>query len=244
MEEQGHIPDQYFDDFEVRMDKEVHGKVVVRSATIAQESYQWSKCLSHEFQKNLHCEHLQSIQAKVTKKMIAENAKHQLRIDANREVIHIICHKLQKEDVIGDDEFGEVHLEKCTLEIFTGLTNPQLEACIFTCDINYRTKTSLPAKGTLEEAKTNTNPTKRKRIQVALDCHMMLNYIKGNKPHDLSQVVEDDEVGSMLVHWIIFNNDETIFPSMLLSNESWVEYAVDLLGLDKKKPITNRSKIG
>ncbi len=46
MEEQGHIPDQYFDDCGVRMDKDVHGKVIVRSAMIAQESYQRSKCLS------------------------------------------------------------------------------------------------------------------------------------------------------------------------------------------------------
>jgi hypothetical protein len=43
MEEQGHIPDQYFDDCGVRMDKDVHGRVVVRYATIAQESHQRSK---------------------------------------------------------------------------------------------------------------------------------------------------------------------------------------------------------
>jgi hypothetical protein len=29
---------------------------------------------------------------------------------------------------------------------------------------------------------------------------MMPNYTEGNKPHDLSQVLEDDEAGSMLVH--------------------------------------------
>ncbi len=52
---------------------------------------------------------------------------------------------------------------------------------------------------------------------------MMPNYIEGNKPHDLSQVVKDDEVESMLVHWIILNADETILPSMLLSDESRVE---------------------
>jgi hypothetical protein len=28
------------------------------------------------------------------------------------------------------------------------------------------------------------------------------------------------------------NDEERILPSMLLSNESWVEYAADLLGLD------------
>ncbi len=49
IEEQGQIPDQYFDDCGVRMDKDIYGKVVVRSATIAQESYQRSKCLSHEY---------------------------------------------------------------------------------------------------------------------------------------------------------------------------------------------------
>jgi hypothetical protein len=66
-----------------------------------------------------------------------------------------------------------------------------------------------------------------------IDCQMMPNYIEGNKPHDLSQIVEDDEVGGMLVHRIILKDYESILPSSLLSNESWVEYAVDLLGLDK-----------
>ncbi len=66
-----------------------------------------------------------------------------------------------------------MHMEKCTLEIFAGITNAQLEAFIIACDINYQTKSSLPAKGTLEEAKKNTDPTKRKRIQVALDCRIM-----------------------------------------------------------------------
>ncbi len=72
------------------------------------------------------------------------------------------CHKLQKQNVIGEDEFGEVHLEKCMVEIFAGLTNANLEAFTFALDTIYRTKISLPAKRTLEEAKTNTNPTKRK----------------------------------------------------------------------------------
>jgi hypothetical protein len=67
----------------------------------------------------------------------------------------------RNKNVIGENEFGEVHLGKCTVEIFAGLTNAQLEAFIFARENKYRTKTSLPAKGTLEEAKTNTNPTKR-----------------------------------------------------------------------------------
>ncbi len=64
---------------------------------------------------------------------------------------------------------------------------------------------------------------------------MMPNFIEGNQPHephDLSQVVENDEVGSMRINQIILNDEERMLPSMLLSNESWVEYAADLLGLD------------
>ena len=151
---------------------------------------------------------------------MAENAKHQLRIDANSEVVALICQKLQKEKVIKEDKFGEEHLEKCTIEIFAGLMNAQLEAFIFASDTNYRTKASLHAKGTLEEAKTNTDPTKRKCIQVAFDCRMMPNYIEENQPHDLSQVVDDEEVGRMRVQWIILNEDKTILPATLLSHES------------------------
>ncbi len=61
----------------------------------------------------------------------------------------------------------------------------------------------------------------------------MPNFFERNTPHDLSQVVEDDVVGSMRVNRIILKNDKGIMPSTLLSNDSWVEYAVDLLGLDK-----------
>ncbi len=35
------------------------------------------------------------------------------------------------------------------------------------------------------------------------------------------------------MHQIILTDDETILPSSLLSNESWVQYAVNLLGLYK-----------
>ena len=113
--------------------------------------------------------------------------------------------------MIGEVEFGEVCLEKCTAEIFAGLNNAQLEAFIFARDTNYRTKASLPAKGTLEEAKTNSDPTKRKHIQVAFDCQMMPNYIEGNQPHDLSQVVDDEEVGRMSVQRIILNEEKTSY---------------------------------
>ncbi len=148
-------------------------------------------------------------------------------------MVALLCQKLQKEKVIGEDQFGEEHLEKCTVEIFAGLNNAQLEAFIFVRDTNYRTKASLPAKGTLEEAKTNTDPTTRTCIQVAFDCRLLPNLIEGNQPHDPSRAVDDEQVGRMHVQQIILNEDNTILPSTLLSHESWVKYAVDLLALDK-----------
>ena len=132
--------------------------------------------------------------------------------------------------------------QSCAVEIFAGLTNSQLEAFFFAHDTNYRIKTSLPAKGTLEATKTNTDPTKR-HIGVVFDCRMMPNNIQENKPHDLYQVVEDDEVGSMHVHWIMLKDDKTILPSMLLSNKSWAEYAVDLLDLDKISTSSSELKL-
>jgi hypothetical protein len=120
-----------------------------------------------------------------------------------------------------------------TKGIFAVLNNAQLQEFIFARDSNYRTKASLPAKGTLEEAKTNTDPTKRKCIQVAFDCRLLPNLIEGNQPHDLSQAVDDEQIRRMHVQRIILNEDQTILPSTLLSHESWVKYAVDLLALDK-----------
>ena len=78
--------------------------------------------------------------------MMAENAKQQLKIDANSEVVALICHKLQKQNLIGEEEFGEVHLEKCTVEIFASLTDVQHDAFIFARDTNYHTKTFIPTK--------------------------------------------------------------------------------------------------
>ena len=76
-------------------------------------------------------------------------------------------------------------------------------------------------------------PTKWKRIQVAFDCRLLPNLIEGNQPHDLSQAVDDEQIRRMHVQRIILNEDQTILPSTLLSHESWVKYAVDLLALDK-----------
>jgi 3-isopropylmalate dehydratase small subunit len=54
--EQGRIPEDVFDDLGFPCDKDVYGYEVLRAAGILQESYQRSKCLTHEFQIDLRKE--------------------------------------------------------------------------------------------------------------------------------------------------------------------------------------------
>ena len=53
MMEQGRIPEDVFDDLGFPHDKDVYGHEVLRATGISQESYQRSKCLTHEFQIDL-----------------------------------------------------------------------------------------------------------------------------------------------------------------------------------------------
>ena len=53
MMEQGSIPEDVFDDLGFPRDKVVNGNEVLRAAGISQESYQRSKCLTHEFRIDL-----------------------------------------------------------------------------------------------------------------------------------------------------------------------------------------------
>jgi hypothetical protein len=53
-------------------------------------------------------------------------------------------------------------------------------------------------------------------------------------PHDITDKVdEDDEEESLRVHHIDLSQNESIWPSALLSNPSWVKYAVELFDIDK-----------
>ncbi len=76
IDKEGHIAEDHFDLCEIRMDKDIHGKDVVRAATIMQESYQRSKCLTHDRQVNMRLEHLQIIKSKEIEKKETANLKH------------------------------------------------------------------------------------------------------------------------------------------------------------------------
>jgi len=53
MDKEGHIPEEHFNLCEIRMDKDINGKDVVRAATITEESYQQPKCLTHSRQVDM-----------------------------------------------------------------------------------------------------------------------------------------------------------------------------------------------
>ena len=110
MVEQGFIPEEYFDLYGIAVDRDMNGDEVLKLATIAQESHQRSKCLTHEFQVHLRKERLLHIQRKERQRKEVVNSKHQELIDANRETVHLLNKMCQKKGLIGDSYFGEEHL--------------------------------------------------------------------------------------------------------------------------------------
>jgi hypothetical protein len=142
-------------------------------------------------------------------------------VDTNKKVVEIICKKLCQEGIIREDtEDDEEHMQLYTMKIFSELTNPQLEAFILAHDTNIKSKSQLPTKGNLKEAKDNTV---RNRIRVAFECRMMTNKIKDVLPFDLSnQYKEENE--DKYVHLISLANVKTVLPSTLLRDLLWMKY--------------------
>jgi hypothetical protein len=68
MDEKGHIKEEHYGICGIRMDKDVNGQNVFRTAGIAQESFQCSKCLTHSHQVKMHLECLQIIKSKENQK--------------------------------------------------------------------------------------------------------------------------------------------------------------------------------
>ena len=102
MDEKGHIDEEEYDIRGIRMDKDINGQDVFRTAGIAQESFQRSKCLTHFHQVNLRLERLQIIKSKENEKKETANMKHDELVQANKKVIEIICSKLLRDGIIND----------------------------------------------------------------------------------------------------------------------------------------------
>ena len=232
--EKGYIPEDHYELLGVRRDHDIDGNDVLREATITQEHLQRGKCLTHEYIVQQRKEHTESVQAKVRQNKIAENLRYQVKIDNSNAVVDVIIKKMQEAGLIQEDESGKEHLVHCTMKIFATLTNKQLSAFILARDRNFTADSQLPIKGKLAEAEANIDSSQRNRIRVAFDCRTEPSYLEENMPHDIADVVdEDDEEISLRVHHINLSHNESIWPSALLSNSSWVKYVIELFDIDK-----------
>jgi hypothetical protein len=152
-------------------------------------------------------------------------------VDSNSKVVRIICNKLQQDNVIGVDECGEEYMNLCMMKMFSELTNPQLESFILARDGDFTSKSRLPAKGKLKDAEDNTV---RNCIRITFDCRTKSNRIEGTLLFDLSNISDNNNKGNnWSVYVITLTNDYSVLPSTLLSDESWVSYAINLLDLEK-----------
>ncbi len=135
MDEKGHIDEEQYNIRGIRMDKDINRQDVFRTAGIAQESFQCSKCLTHFHQVNMRLEQLQIIKSKETEKKATANMKHDELIQANKKVIEVICTKLLRDGIIDEGaEFCKEHMKLCSMKMLSELTNPQLEAFILARD--------------------------------------------------------------------------------------------------------------
>ena len=105
-------------------------------------------------------------------------------------------------------------MQLCTMKIFCELTNPQLEAFILAYDTNITSKSQLPTKGNLKDAKDNTM---RNRIRVAFECRMMMNKVNAMLWFDLSNKYKEEKE-DYHEHLISLTNNKTVLSSTLLSD--------------------------
>ena len=81
----------------------------------------------------------------------------------------------------------------------------------------------------MEEAKDESAFTK---ICIAFNCRTTLNSIEGKLPHDLSTEVDGEDVSPAVDPTVVFlGQDNTVLPSDMLSDASWVQRVIDLFDL-------------
>jgi hypothetical protein len=122
------------------------------------------------------------------------------------------------------------------MKIFSKLTNPHLESFILVHNTNITSKSQLPTKGNLKDAKDNTM---RNRIRVAFECRMMMNKVNAMLWFDLSNKYKEEKE-DYHEHLISLTNNKTVLPSTLLSVSLRVNYVIHFLHLDKTAAATSK----
>ncbi len=107
----GHISDEMYDEQEILQERDKMGCEVMRDATISQESYQQTKCLTHEHQIHLRKERLYQNQWIESERKEVANHKHQEKITRDGELVGHLCKQLEVGGLLSNAEIGTVKEE-------------------------------------------------------------------------------------------------------------------------------------
>ena len=102
--EYGHISEEVYDCIGIARDRDSMGREVLHDATISQESYQRTKCLTHEHQIYLQKERLaQNQRIEIERKQLA-NQKHLDKISRDSEIVRRLCRDLEAYGLLSEEE--------------------------------------------------------------------------------------------------------------------------------------------
>ncbi len=107
----GHISEDVYDRIGIPRDRDSMGREVMRDATISQESYQRTKCITHEHQIHLRKEMLLRNQQIETERKVMANQKQLDKISRDSEIVQRLCKKLEDGSLLSEDEVGTVKEE-------------------------------------------------------------------------------------------------------------------------------------
>eukprot|EP00956_Cyclotella_meneghiniana_P014153 scaffold21057_cov63-Cyclotella_meneghiniana.AAC.3 len=138
MFENGHVPDEVYDELGFPKDKDVNGNDVLREAGILQESQQRSKILTHPEQCRARQERLDRIQAD------RRRIDQEQREKASNKIEYIRAIRDKLKNMLFQDRAHDTNdLELCTLEHFFALSVGELAEFIVAHDPNFPTKSTL-----------------------------------------------------------------------------------------------------
>jgi hypothetical protein len=107
-----HISEEVYDHLNIVRDRDSMSHEVMRDATITQESYQRTKCLTHdEHQLFLQKECLSQNQQTETERKELANCKHHEKMTRNDAIIGSLCKKLELGGLLSVAEIGTVKEE-------------------------------------------------------------------------------------------------------------------------------------
>ena len=107
----GHISEEVYDRIGIPRDRDSMGREVMRYVTISQESYQRTKCISHEHQIHLRTKMLLWNQQIESDRKELAYCKHHEKITHDDGIVGCLCKKLELGGLLSDAEIGTVNEE-------------------------------------------------------------------------------------------------------------------------------------